>query len=145
MIFYQMVTIYKFIDSAKNINIAIINDTLEKIRNQNPGEKSYPDPIEENLEIITNLYRNDCIDRKLIEPNINIMKNHSEYFDLYFLVEDINLTDIKLISTLNEKKINEIMSNKSLKNKVYKLLENEIILENDKKVVDKFYIRKFDI
>ncbi|WP_312193591.1 SIR2 family protein [Exiguobacterium sp.] len=142
MYFYQIVTIHKHIDFVEDINVSIIENTLQKIQKQNPNERSFPDPIDENLQIITNLYRNNCLNKDLVESNIVTMKNRCEYFDIHFLNEDVELTDISLISSLSEEEFNKIINNTTFKNKIYNLLEKEVFDENHKKFLNDFYKRK---
>lgn len=46
-------------------------------------------------------------------------KGFSEYYDLFFNSKEINLTDVKLISYLNNSEIVEVMGSENIKERNY--------------------------
>ncbi|MDM5431106.1 SIR2 family protein [Bacillus mycoides] len=145
--FYYSVLIKGICSSNEKINIKILEDTVFKIENQKSEFRVYPDSVEINLIILTELYRNGCIQKKEIQDYLDQFKGFSEYFDLVFNNMDLNLTDINLIANLNDLEIEEIMnSNNGVKEQVYKLLDKNLFENQSRKmntIFEKLYSKKF--
>lgn len=146
--FYYSVLIQGICSSNEKINVKILEDTVLKIENQKSEFKVYPNPVETNLNILTDLYRNGYIQKIEIQDYVNQFKGFSEYFDLVFNNIELNLTDINLIGYLNESEIEEIMnSNDGVKEKVYKLLDENLFANQSQKmntIFEKLYSKKFN-
>ncbi|MEH7753148.1 SIR2 family protein, partial [Bacillus toyonensis] len=113
--------------SNEEINRKILEDTVSKIESRNVGFRAYPDPVKTNLDILTDMYKIGCLQKKEIEDYVDQFKGFSEYFDLVFNNMELNLTDIKLISFLTDVEIEEIMKNSDkVKEQVYNLLDKNL-------------------
>lgn len=146
IIFYYKSSIIGIITANKDINKKIVEDTVSKINNQKKGVRTYPDPVERNLGILTDLYREGCIQKQEIQDYASQFNGYSEYFDLVFNNKDLELNDIELLSYLTETETENVMKNDLIKEKVYSLLEKKFT-EHDsikiKNIFDKLYVKKF--
>ncbi len=140
--FYQISVINEFVQVDDEVNILLIKETLRKIKNNNPNQKSIPDPIESNLIIITNLYRNKLLSKKLIKPHKELLIGYSSYFDVYFDENNINIKSSDIISILNDSELESLFKNQNFKNNFYKFLETELFKEDQKDLLSRFYQRK---
>lgn len=146
--FYYSMLMQDISFSNEEINRRIIEDTVLKIESRNDAFRAYPDPVETNLDILTDLYKIGCLQKKEIEDYIEKFKGFSEYFDLVFNNMELNLTDIKLISFLTDVEIEEIMNNSDrVKEQVYKLLDENLFKNQPlvmNKIFGKLYSKKFN-
>lgn len=144
--FYYIVSINDVITADKDINKKLIEVTVEKISSQDENFKSYPDPVERNLNIITDLYRRNCLKKEEIEGYMDSFNGHSEYFDLVFNRKHLKFTDIELLQYLTEEEIGTLMENKQIKECVYNVLEEKLInslLKKYKDILDSLYVKKY--
>lgn len=144
--FYYIVSINDIITADKDFNKKLVEDTVLKINKQNKNFSSYPDPIERNLSILTDLYRKNHIEKVEIEEYVSDFDGYSEYFDLVFNMKNLKLTDIELLLYLKEDEIESLMGNEKIKESVYRLLEKKCInhpFEKNKDIFDKLYAKKY--
>ncbi|MDU0813614.1 SIR2 family protein [Bacillus siamensis] len=144
--FYYMISINDVITEDKDINKKIIEDTVFKIKNENKAVKIHPDPIERNLNILTDLYRVNKLKKEELEEFVDVFGGYSEYFDLVFNTKNLKLTDIDLLSYLKEEEIESLMNNKGMKECIYSLFEKKLRnlpFEKYEDIFDKLYAKKF--
>ncbi|PTK35516.1 SIR2 family protein, partial [Staphylococcus hominis] len=130
----------------KDINKKIIEDTVKKIKNQDKNFKPYPDPVERNLNIITDLYRRNRLKKEEIEEYMDSFEGYSEYFDLVFNIRNLNFTNIELLQYLKEEEIETLMEDEKIKECIYNLLEEKLennLLEKYKDILDSLYVKKY--
>lgn len=144
--FYYVILINNVVIADKDINKIIIEDTVEKIRTQDKNIKLHPDPVERNLNILTDLYRNDCLKKEEVEEYVHSFDGYSEYFDLVFNMENPKLTDIDLLLYLKEEEIETLMKREGFKESVYNLFEKRLgnqTFEKYKDIFNELYVRRF--
>jgi SIR2-like domain len=132
--------------SDKVINKIFLETIVNKINNES-AVKSFPDPIERNLSILTDLYRKKHISDEEIVNYIDLFKGRSEYFDLLFGNEEIDFNNLDLLKYLNQEEVEKIMKNDILRNKIYELLEKEFLQTHPNRIFEKifkeYYVRKY--
>lgn len=144
--FYYTVLINDVITTEKSINRKIVEDIVSKINQQDKKVNAYPNPIEERLNILTDLYRRGQIKKKEIEEYVKSFDGYSEYFDLVFNMDGIKLTDIELLLYLKEDEIDNVMENDMTKENIYKLFEDKYISqihEKYKNIFQKLYTKRY--
>ncbi|MED1607601.1 SIR2 family protein [Cytobacillus kochii] len=144
--FYYIVSINDIVTEDKDINKKIIEDTVKKISNQDKNFKSHPDPIERNLNIITDLYRRNRLKKEEIEEYMDSFDGYSEYFDLVINSRNLNFTNIELLQYLKEEEIGTLMENEQIKDCIYNLLEEKLennLLKKYKDILDSLYVKKY--
>ncbi|MBU5240132.1 SIR2 family protein [Bacillus velezensis] len=144
--FYYMISINDVITADKDINKKIVEDTVVKIRNENKAVKIHPDPIERNLNILTDLYRRNKLKKEELEEFVDVFGGYSDYFDLVFNTKNLKLTDIDLLSYLKEEEVESLMNNKGMKECIYSLFEKKLRnlpFEKYEDIFGKLYAKKF--
>ncbi|MEJ9230297.1 SIR2 family protein [Peribacillus butanolivorans] len=143
--FYYVAVSLNISLSNKIINSKVLVNTKAKIANRENGIRSYPDPVEGNLNILTDLYRNGVIEDGEIEEYVSEFKGKSEYFDLIFINEEVILTDLNILSYLSDSEINKLIKSDSVRDQIY-LLINNILIENQsekiKRIFSILYLKK---
>lgn len=133
--------------NAKQNNNFILN--ICSVIKSNKGIRSYPCPIETNLNMLTDLYRFGYIEMVDIKDYIDLFKGYSDYFDIIFCANefDFNKLTSNLLNLLKPNEIDDIMENQEIKEKIYNKIENEIFSENkinkELDILQNFYKRKY--
>lgn len=147
MLFYFRAVFVKASPPKKLINKKIIESTITLMKDQNNGVKSYPDPLERNLNIITDLFRMGYLQRNEIEKFVKDLKGYSQYFDLIFTSDYVDLKSMDFINILNESEISNIMKDEIMAETVYSLFESSMFNLKSKKerdIFNKLYLKRFN-
>lgn len=144
--FYFLISINGIVNPDKHMNKRFIEATINEINNQNSSIKTYPDPIEQKLTMLTSLYRRKIIKKEEIENYMEFFDGYSEYFELIFNRKNLKLTDLDLIQHLTKKEIRNIMKNEQTKERIYSLLEKKMIdssFGRYKDILERVYEKKY--